>query len=529
MSKPFPRIIPIVLACCLLLAACAPNNAPATSAEQSSTAASATPAEASAAPSASAPAQDDGKLINEGDPIHILVGYAPFDAKTDHSVVVLEEVTHYDIDYDMLPEQNALDKLNLIFSSGDIPYDLINIGASDNDKSVYATYAKKNLLLDLTDELPKYPNLSKLDPLGADAVRVNGRIFAIGSTGMPYSSDTISVRMDWLEKLGLSVPTTRDEFYNMLVQFQQKDPGGIGADFIPFIAGPGTMVSTVATTFGILYDYQDVEGKLADMRLTQEYKAYLTFMNKLYSEKLMDQDMPVNTGTTISEKVAAGRVGAFSGGTDQPRFLWVAAKEKNKDIAAPMDIIAPFKDDKGVQRSRSLSGLFRIGMVPKSSTKLETTLKFLDAFRDDKNYEYIIHGDEGVDFKMVDGEPTPLIPAFDQNRGNLYHLSPLQDGPFYFPLWKMRTRKTAEGGYLFAKTFEKAGDFLVVNPLAAAPAFDSVSQDIKVVTEYAAQEATKFIAGARSLDEFDQFVTEMKSKGADKIVEAYNEWYKGTK
>lgn len=42
---------------------------------------------------------------------------------------------------------------------------------------------------------------------------------------------------------------------------------------------------------------------------------------------------------------------------------------------------------------------------------------------------------------------------------------------------------------------------------------------------YATQEAVKFIAGARPLSEFDQFVEEMNEKGAQKIIDAYNEWY----
>nr|HML48953.1 hypothetical protein [Clostridia bacterium] len=118
-----------------------------------------------------------------------------------------------------------------------------------------------------------------------------------------------------------------------------------------------------------------------------------------------------------------------------------------------------------------------------------------------------------------------IVPAFDINRGNLYHLSPLQDGWFYFPLWKMRTRKTVEGAYLFAKVFEKAGDYLVTNPIAFSPAIDAISQELRTVNEYATQEAVKFIAGARPLGEFEQFVEEMNQKGSQKILDAYNEWY----
>ncbi len=456
--------------------------------------------------------------------INILVTYAPFDPKTDNSVKVLEETTGFKLEYDMLPEKNALDKLNLLFSSGDILYDYISIGANDTYKSMYATYAKKNLLVDLTDKLHKYENLSKMDPMGMDAIKVDGRIYAIGSTGLPYTNNTISIRVDWLEKLGLPIPQTRDDLYNALVQFKVKDPDGVGMNLIPLIGQPATLVPTISTTFGILYDYEDRNGKIVDTRLLPEYKEYLTFMNMLYNEGLLDPDMPVNTGTTVSEKCASGMVGVYSGHTDIARSLWVAKKAVGQD-GTYFDIIEPLEDSSGVKRARSLSGLFNIGMIPTNSKNPNGVLAFLDAFRDDKNYESAIHGKEGVDYTVVDGDKNPIVPDFDQNRGNLYHLKPLQDGYFYFPLWIMRTRKTLEAAVLFAKTFEVAGDYLDISVLAFTPAFDTVSQEIKVVNEYAMQEATKFIAGARSLNEFDKFIEEMNSKGAVKVIDAYNEWY----
>lgn len=475
-----------------------------------------------ALPIGSASAKQEPKpLVNPGDPINILVMYAPFDPKTDHSVVVLEEVLGFDLEFDMLPEQNGMDKLNLIFSSGDVPYDLIIF----TDKSLYTTYAQKNLLMDLTDELPKYENLMKIDQQGQGAIEVNGRVHGIASTGLPYTGSTTNIRLDWLDQLGLEIPTTREELYDVLVAFKEQDPGNVGEDLIPLISGAAQFLTPISATFGFLYPYEERDGKIADIRLSQEYLDYLTFMNQLYNEKLLDPDMPVNIGSTINEKVAAGRVGVHMGGTDQPRFLWVAEKEKNPDIPAPMDIIEPLKDANGVQAASSLSGLHKISVIPRTTQKLDMVLSFLDAFREDANYQYIIHGDEGIDFEMIDGEPVPLVPAFDVNRGNLYHLSPLQDGEFYFPLWKMRTRKTVEGAYLFAKTFEKAGDFLVTNPIAFAPAIDTISQELRAVNEYATQEAVKFVAGARPLSEFEQFVDEMNQKGAQKIVDAYNEWY----
>lgn len=164
-------------------------------------------------------------------------------------------------------------------------------------------------------------------------------------------------------------------------------------------------------------------------------------------------------------------------------------------------------------------------MIPAGNDKVDHILNFMDIYLSEDVFESIIHGEEGVDYKVEDGERVPILPDFDKNRGNMYALFPVQNGETYFPLWKLRTKKTEEAGMYFQQVFDEAGDYLEISPIAFAPSFGSISDKVKIVQEYALQEATKFIAGARSLDEFDAFVEEMNSKGAAEIVDAYNEWY----
>lgn len=45
------------------------------------------------------------------------------------------------------------------------------------------------------------------------------------------------------------------------------------------------------------------------------------------------------------------------------------------------------------------------------------------------------------------------------------------------------------------------------------------------VDSYATEECLKFITGARSLDEFDDYVNEMINKGCENVTEAYTQWY----
>ena len=54
------------------------------------------------------------------------------------------------------------------------------------------------------------------------------------------------------------------------------------------------------------------------------------------------------------------------------------------------------------------------------------------------------------------------------------------------------------------------------------PAFDD---NLTLLEEVVYENAVKFIMGARSLDEFDQYVKEFNNKGGKKAIDVMNEWY----
>jgi len=87
----------------------------------------------------------------------------------------LEQATGYKVQYDMLPQDNAQDKLNLIMSSG-ADYDLVKAGKQD-----YFRFALNGALTDLTPLIDKYgPNIkADISQISFDAVKVDGKIYAI--------------------------------------------------------------------------------------------------------------------------------------------------------------------------------------------------------------------------------------------------------------------------------------------------------------------------------------------------------------
>ncbi|MDR1096401.1 MAG: extracellular solute-binding protein [Spirochaetaceae bacterium] len=53
-------------------------------------------------------------------------------------------------------------------------------------------------------------------------------VYAIPARRMNTANRNMFIRKDWLDKLGIPVPQTTEEFYRALIAFKQQDPGGVG-------------------------------------------------------------------------------------------------------------------------------------------------------------------------------------------------------------------------------------------------------------------------------------------------------------
>ncbi len=133
------------------------------------------------------------------------------------------------------------------------------------------------------------------------------------------------VKKTWVEAAGLkSIPTTPEGIYDMLVYFRDHDMDGDGDknNEIPFTmmtSGAGVRIDwNLRAMFGI-YDVDDnynrmvdKDGKVILANTTDNYRAYLTWMNKLYNENLLDKEFSTQAEDQMDTKTRNGIVGLFS-------------------------------------------------------------------------------------------------------------------------------------------------------------------------------------------------------------------------
>jgi len=142
----------------------------------------------------------------------------------------------------------------------------------------------------------------------------------VASLLVPVLGDGIMYRSDLMDELGMEAPTTIDEFYNMLVAVKAKWP-----DMIPY-ANTSLNSNRMKDAFGMWAEFGVKDGKVVS-NYDANIKEYLTFMNKLYTEGLLDVESAYQTSAQRREKIVAGKIFAWDDGvwSKEMRQAWAAS------------------------------------------------------------------------------------------------------------------------------------------------------------------------------------------------------------
>lgn len=439
---------------------------------------------------------------------------------------MLEEKTGYKVQYDMLPQDNAVDKLNLLISSSE-PYDAITTGGGSDFKALYSDYAKRGALVDLGPLIDKYgPNIkAALSQSTLDAAKVEGKLYAIPTKSLNFSGSSLMIRQDWLDKLGLKMPTTTDELVAVLKAFKEKDPGGNGDKNIPMtINGTAPMVENLNGAFGMPNGWNDVGGKLVPRVLDAGFKDYLTYMNDLFKQGLLDKEFAVNKDATMKEKFTSGKVGVVPvNWADVPTMSDALAKNQPN---GKMVYIPTLKGPQGKFGLSAPDGFDRITFIPKASKHPEEAVKWLNAKLDPATFKLMAIGEENKHYTFKDGAYTPILPIFVDERNNANNYLSGVDEKNYPLYWQARVRKDLRLFDAWANlNVQQAANTRVTDPLGLSPYLAEYSKNNASLNTLMNDQAIKFIAGAEPLSGLDAFVAKYKASGGDASVKEVNDWY----
>ncbi|TYP79100.1 extracellular solute-binding protein [Paenibacillus methanolicus] len=225
--------------------------------------------------------------------------------ETSAYTAYVERKYNVDLRWDVHPYEEAKASRQLSVASGTYPDAYILTAYIDQfSKEETLRYGKQGLFLPLNALIDKHaPNIKAAFEQNAVLRQLNtapdGNIYGLVSYSDCYHCsypNKMWLNAEWLDKLGLEMPRTTDDFKQVLQAFKTRDPNGNGKmDEIPLsgsIEDFGVRVIPYLMN-GFIYDDDRMYVRLNDGRVEAvankpEWREGLRYIRSLYEEGLID-------------------------------------------------------------------------------------------------------------------------------------------------------------------------------------------------------------------------------------------------
>lgn len=440
-----------------------------------------------------------------------------------------EKMSNIQVEWIETPTDGFAEKKNLLFASNELPDALYRSNITALEQIRYGTEGQ---LIPLEGLIEKYaPNIKKLmetyPEIRSAITTPEGHIYAIPGVVSVGAARTDKKWMNkaWLDKLKLEVPETTDELYEVLKAFRDRDPNDNGEqDEIPMTARRGlAIVPTLAGSFGL--DFQlgyniNLENDKVNLWMGSERnKEMLMYLNKLYSDQLLDNEIFVHTEAQYLAKQGTGNTGFFFDQTNNPML--------DTKVNAQYIGISPLEGPHGDRLQLAAPvprdiGAFAITSVNKYP---EATMRWIDFFYSDEGSTMLRFGREGEHYEMKDGIPYYLDSFL--TTGNQGKITPYAGGGAPHLI------SENVSSYINPPQVQEAQKMLdpyMPKIRYQTPMFDEqTAQRINVlrndIDKYYEEQSTKFIAGTLSFDKWEEFQDTLKKMNIDELQQLYQDAY----
>ena len=371
-----------------------------------------------------APALGDGHLMIVDEPLELTIqmNHARYPVYDETWPVEIEarKLTNVHLINDtvganMRTSENTgrTEALNLMLASGHIP----DIVGSSRIKDFVNQYGPEGAFVPLNDLIDEHaPNLKKFfeerPEIQSAISAADGNFYYI-----PYLPDgkygrAFFIRYDWLDKLGLDVPETVDEYKAVLEAFRDGDPNGNGMkDEVPYFARQWPELIRLVTLWDgrssgsdTYHDFYVDDGQIKHPYAGDGYREGIKNLAQWYAEGLIDPEI-FTRGSAARDYLLSENLG---GATHD----WFASTSGYNRLSSEIDGFAI----KAMAPPASISGKRieehrRIPIKPDGWAISATnehpveTIKYFDFWFTEEGRRLANFGVEGMQYNMVDGEP----------------------------------------------------------------------------------------------------------------------------
>ena len=462
-----------------------------------------------------------------------------------------EKNTNIKFDVTQVESSAWNERKNIMFAAQELPDFFLNPDFTADEILRFGQIEKQ--LMPMNNLIEKYaPNIKKAfekDPETKALVTCpDGNIYNLPTMGIEvYNTARAFINGVWLQNLSLEAPETLDDLYNVLLAFKEKDPNKNGqADEIPFSGSwkegyPERIVVLSALGFNS-YERMDLSVKDNKVVLPEAdplFGEYLKFMNKLFSEGLLDKDIFTQTQVQARAKTAQNIVGLSLEGSTQ-----LISNDKWKDYAGFKPVTSQWNSGK-IWPGAVTADLSRF-MIASSSKYPEAAIRFADMYFNDKNNILLWYGPQkdsedalGFEGWYVENNviqyklPPEVKSGWDYRIGYINPINGYKLG-YNVLLNDFERLYGVKVGFDEANTyFRKEMDEKVI-PYSKSifpkvylqpDQLEKRNTLFTTMKDYCEMMEAKFITGAEPLSNLDKYFSQLKKMGAEEYVKIYQQAY----
>lgn len=333
------------------------------------------------------------------------------------------------------------------------------------------------------------------------------------------------INTKWLETLGMEIPTTVEEFKEVLIAFRDEDPNGNGEkDEIPLGIREPSSVYALGGAWGLghqLGDTYDIDenGQIHNWLCDDKFKEYLIYLNDLYQEGLLWQEYYKNDRPAWRSNLSGELFGAM--------YMPYSDVFLNceQDYSGYEPLIGPYGEKFWADGTTGVE----TGCYALSNTCSDpaAAIRWVDYFFSEEGGLFFAFGIEGITYTMDEnGIPVFNDDILNAEEGFMTALGKINMVPGGgFPCLRVdetdgvvASQRTKDAAAILAPYLPEV---YYAKPAVSAEETDRVVAIEQDLNTYRDEAVTKFIIGEWGFDKWDEYCQTLEQIGIRELEGIY--------